>query len=106
MAEEEKNESGALETIAPWGMGLILLAFLGYLAFTNVSIVASVLLLCIGIGGAVSLGLFGWGLILYLIRLGNEYRETGLHIMEWSVSVLFVVVACGALLRLVERLAS
>lgn len=110
MAEEDasKKEGGGdgefWMKIAAWGMVAILIAFLGLLAFTNLPTVASLLMLGIGVGGAVSVLLFFWGLGLYFIRLGNEYRSTGIHIMQWGVTVLFVVMLLGAALRFVDRM--
>lgn len=107
MAEEKKKEEpGLYEKVIPWAGGAILVAFVIWFALDNIPALTSALLLCIGIGGAVSFGLFCWGLSLYAIRIGNEYREDGIHIMEWSVTVLFATMLLGVLLRIVERFVS
>ena len=46
----------------------------------------------IGFFGAVSILAFVGGFVLYIIRLGTDRRREGLIIMEWGVTMLFVVV--------------
>lgn len=110
MAEHaEKKEEGGDEGGSPlWGMVgyyggiLVLLAFIGWLIITNVPAATSLLLLAIGIGGAISMLLFVWGFGVYIVRLGNDNRSAGIHIMMWAVSLLFFVVLCGGAVRLLE----
>ncbi len=53
----------------------------------------------IGMFGALSIGLFIAGYIIYLVRMGLENRSFGIHFMEWSVTIMFVAVLCAVLLR-------
>ncbi len=53
----------------------------------------------IGFFGAASVVAFIAGLIVYLVRFGLEHREEGIHIMEWGVSILVVVIFLIAILR-------
>lgn len=102
MAEEKAGGEG-WQKISVFVAVLILLGFLFHIALNNLPTIASLLMLVIGIGGAFSIGFFGWGILVYLLRLGNENRNFGLWVLEWSVTLLFVVIVAGALLRLVER---
>lgn len=45
----------------------------------------------VGFFGAVSIGLLLGGYVVYLARMGLEGRADGIRLMEWGVSVLFVV---------------
>ena len=63
-----------------------------------------ILLLYGGIGffGALAFLYFVGGFIVYLVRLGQEYRQVGLYHMLHGVRILFYVVCAAGLLRFVE----
>ena len=56
----------------------------------------------IGLFGAASVVVFLWGFILYLVRIGTERREDGIHIMEWSISLIITVIILIGLLRYIQ----
>lgn len=57
----------------------------------------------VGSFGAASVIVFVWGFITYITRLGTERsketREEGIHLMEWAVTILVVVVLLSGILR-------
>ena len=53
----------------------------------------------IGCFGAVGIGLFIGGYIVYLVRMGLDGRSLGVDLMTWGVTVMFVVLLCTVLLR-------
>lgn len=59
----------------------------------------------IGAFAAVSVIVFVWGFTTYITRLGTERnketREEGLHLMEWAVTIMVVVVILCGILRYV-----
>lgn len=56
-----------------------------------------------GILIASSIVFFGGGFILYLSRLGRPYRDVGLNIMQWGVTMLFIAVVVVGLLRMYSQ---
>lgn len=64
----------------------------------------TVLLLYGGIGFfcALALAYFFGGFIVYLVRLGQEYRQVGLYHMLHGVRILFYVVCAAIVLRIIE----
>lgn len=56
----------------------------------------------IGLFGAASVIVFLWGFILYLVRIGTERREEGIHIMEWAVGLIITVIVLIGILRYVQ----
>ncbi len=65
---------------------------------------ASILFLYAGIGffGALGLLYFFGGFIVYLARLGQEYRQEGLYHMLHGVRILFYVLCAVLILKLLE----
>ena len=57
----------------------------------------------IGFFGAVALGVFFTGFIMYITRLGTERREDGIKIMEKGMTILMVVVFATAALYWLEK---
>ncbi len=88
--------------VAKVGSVLLLVGFVLWLIATNVPAATSLLLLGIGIGGAVSLLMFAWGFSVYIARMGNDNRADGLDLMAWAVTILFGVIALGGILRFLE----
>jgi hypothetical protein len=56
----------------------------------------------IGFFGALSLLYFLGGFIVYLARLGQEYRQTGLYHMIHGVRIMFYVIVAIGVLKLIE----
>ncbi|TSC86484.1 MAG: hypothetical protein G01um10148_470 [Parcubacteria group bacterium Gr01-1014_8] len=52
----------------------------------------------IGFFGALAFGIFGAGLVVYLVRMSLDNRMYGIDIMIWGVTILFVVVLLIGLL--------
>ncbi len=65
---------------------------------------ASILFLYGGIGffGALALLYFFGGFIVYLVRLGQEYRQEGIYHMLHGVRILFYVLCAVLVLTLLE----
>lgn len=65
---------------------------------------ATVLFLYGGIGffGALSILYFFGGFIVYLVRLGQEFRQVGLYYLLHGVRILFYVLCAILVLRLLE----
>lgn len=58
----------------------------------------------IGAVGALAILIFGWGLALYLARMGTEHREEGIQIMQSSIGLLLTSVVLIWILRFLESL--
>lgn len=60
----------------------------------------------IGSFGAAAIGVFGWGFVIYITRLGternNQSRDEGLTIMTWATVILVVVMFLIGILRYLE----
>lgn len=56
----------------------------------------------IGFFGALALFYFFGGFIVYLVRLGQEYRQEGLYHMLHGVRILFYVLCATLILKLFE----
>ncbi|MEK7499778.1 MAG: hypothetical protein AAB649_04195 [Patescibacteria group bacterium] len=65
---------------------------------------ASILFLYGGIGffGALAILYFFGGFIVYLVRLGQEYRQEGIYNMLHGVRILFYVLCAVLILKLLE----
>lgn len=48
---------------------------------------------------AFSMVFFGGGFVIYLARLGRPYRDEGLNLMQWGVTMLFLFVVCAIISR-------
>lgn len=57
----------------------------------------------IGVSGALSIVVFVWGFIVYIIRLGTERRVEGIRIMEWGVSLIFTAIILIGVMRFLEH---
>lgn len=93
-------------TVAKVGGILLIGGFFLWLVLSNVAATTSILLLAIGIGGAVSILIFLWGFAIYISRLGNDNRADGIDIMTSAVTLLFCVVVLGGILRFLETYVS
>jgi len=69
-----------------------------------VSQVSGVFNIIVGLMLVVALLLFGTGLCLWYVRLGvwPGYRDEAIHIMQWGVSTMFVLVVLVGAVRLVQ----
>lgn len=91
-----------------WGFGLFFVAGLVYAIVLAVGYEVAydslVLFLYGGIGffGALGLMYFLGGFIVYLVRLGQEYRQEGLYHMLHGVRILFYVLCAVLILKLIE----
>lgn len=56
----------------------------------------------VGVFGAISILVFGVGLVTYLTRLGTERREEGIETMEKGFSIMAVVIFTIVILRFLE----
>ena len=105
MAEEKKPEGPDV-----WSKVIVVLAililggFALYLTMEHLSVVIPAIQLSVGIIGAVSFITFFFGFMVYLARMGQEYRLEGIVIMEWGFVMLFGVVLLGGILNFLQRI--
>src|SRR3989344_3421566 len=64
--------------------------------------VAGILNIFVGLMATAAILTFAAGLGYYFARLGLEGRKVGLHIMEWGVALVFVLIVLLALVRFVR----
>ena len=59
----------------------------------------------VGLMLTVSILLMGAGWVMWVARLGTTptYRDEAIHVMQWSVSILFVIVILLLLVQFVQR---
>lgn len=56
----------------------------------------------VGFFGAIALYYFFGGFIVYLVRLGQEYRQVGLYHMLHGIRILFYVLCAAIVIKLLE----
>ena len=64
--------------------------------------VAGILNIFVGLMATAAVLTFAAGLGYYFARLGLDSRKVGLHIMEWGVALVFVLIVLLALVRFVR----
>lgn len=84
-------------------LGAALWAFPAIAMAQVVTQVVNLVNLFAGILVASSIVFFIGGFILYLSRLGRPYRDVGLNIMQWGVTMLFIAVVVVGLLRMYSQ---
>lgn len=70
----------------------------------ELSILIGLFNILVGLMLVTSILLMGGGLILWYVRLGTfpTYRDDAIHMMEWSVAILFVLVVLLGIAQFVQ----